>query len=174
MFYRAGTTRTRFDVRTFNITAGRRLGGDPDRSYRSDWFYRFYRFYLAGTTRTTPVPGWTCRIYWRYWTYARLRRRFQPGFPEAAFSVSGREIIGTRWRLWASPGSPGRREPPGAGSGRRSDWIYRSHWLHWTQALLVILASLDEPKRRDADETGDTGETGRPGHGSMYGRSRKD
>ena len=34
-FYRScrdRTTRTRFDVRAFNITAGRRLGNDPDRS----------------------------------------------------------------------------------------------------------------------------------------------
>ena len=144
-FYRScrdRTTRTRFDVRAFNVTAGRRLGTDPDRCYWSDWLYRFYRFYRAGTTRTMPVPGRTCRIYWRYWTDARLRRRFQPGFPEAAFSVSGREIVGTRWRLGASPASRADgshrarvRDTVPAGStgstgstGRRLYWRY---WLHW-------------------------------------------
>lgn len=52
------------------------------------------------------------------------------------------------------PGSPGRREPPGAGSGHGSGWLHWSHWFHWTQVLLVplaslvILAILDEPGRR--------------------------
>jgi hypothetical protein len=86
-------------VRTFNITAGRGLGTDPDRFNRSGWLYRSDRDRWLGTTRITPVPGRTCRIHWRYWTDARLRRRFQPGFPEAAFSVSGKEIVGTRWLL---------------------------------------------------------------------------
>jgi hypothetical protein len=111
------------------------------------------------------VPGRTCRIYWRYWTDARLRRRFQLGFPEAAFSVDSRGIVETRWRLGASPASRAdgshravARDTVPAGStgstgvtGRRLYWRYWSYWLHWrywkagTPVRLVILARPVDP-----------------------------
>ena len=85
---------------------------------------------------------------------------FPAGFPGGGvlgrFAWDRRNPVASR----GFPGEPGRREPPGAGSGHGSG---RLHWFHWTQALLALLASLALLailvilERRDAGDTGDTG-----------------
>ena len=85
---------------------------------------------------------------------------FSAGFPGGG--VLGRRE-GDRRNPVASrgfPGSLGRREPPGAGSGHGSGRIHWFHWFHWTQALLALLASLVILAILESRDAGDTGDTG--------------